>query len=119
MTRLAAVDMGTNSTRLLVADSDGAGAAGPLTTVERHMHITRLGQGVNATRRLHPDAVQRTLAVLRGLQAAPWEARLAARITPAVEREAATMLDGYLEVLAGSALRAPRFAARTLRAGDP
>ena len=65
MTRLAAVDMGTNSTRLLVADSDGAGAAGPLTTVERHMHITRLGQGVNATRRLHPDAVQRTLAVLR------------------------------------------------------
>jgi exopolyphosphatase/guanosine-5'-triphosphate,3'-diphosphate pyrophosphatase len=66
VTRLAAVDMGTNSTRLLVADSDGAGGAtAPLTTVERHMHITRLGQGVNATRRLHPDAVQRTLAVLR------------------------------------------------------
>jgi len=64
MTRLAGVDMGTNSTRLLVADSDG-GAVAPLTTVERHMHITRLGQGVNATRRLHPDAVQRTLAVLR------------------------------------------------------
>ena len=63
MSRLAAVDMGTNSIRLLVADSDGAAA--PLTTVERHMHITRLGQGVNATRRLHPDAVQRTLAVLR------------------------------------------------------
>jgi exopolyphosphatase / guanosine-5'-triphosphate,3'-diphosphate pyrophosphatase len=55
--------MGTNSTRLLVADGDGASA--PLTTVERHMHITRLGQGVNATRRLHPDAVERTLAVLR------------------------------------------------------
>jgi exopolyphosphatase / guanosine-5'-triphosphate,3'-diphosphate pyrophosphatase len=65
VTRLAAVDMGTNSTRLLVAESDGAGAAGPLTTVERHMHITRLGQGVNATRRLHPDAVERTLGVLR------------------------------------------------------
>jgi exopolyphosphatase/guanosine-5'-triphosphate,3'-diphosphate pyrophosphatase len=64
--RLAAVDMGTNSTRLLVAEpADGAGASGPLTTVERHMHITRLGQGVNATKRLHPDAVQRTLAVLR------------------------------------------------------
>jgi exopolyphosphatase/guanosine-5'-triphosphate,3'-diphosphate pyrophosphatase len=57
--------MGTNSTRLLVADSDGAGAAGPLATVERHMHITRLGQGVNATRRLHPDAIDRTLTVLR------------------------------------------------------
>jgi exopolyphosphatase/guanosine-5'-triphosphate,3'-diphosphate pyrophosphatase len=65
VTRLAAVDMGTNSTRLLVADSDGAGPAGPLKTVERLMHITRLGQGVNATKRLHPDAIQRTLSVLR------------------------------------------------------
>ncbi|HYH50891.1 MAG TPA: Ppx/GppA phosphatase family protein [Acidimicrobiia bacterium] len=66
MTRLAAVDMGTNSTRLLVAESaHGAGAAGPLSTIERHMHITRLGQGVNATRRLHPDAIERTLTVLR------------------------------------------------------
>jgi exopolyphosphatase/guanosine-5'-triphosphate,3'-diphosphate pyrophosphatase len=65
VTRLASIDMGTNSTRLLVADSDGGGPAGPLTTVERHMHITRLGQGVNSTRRLHPDAIQRTLAVLR------------------------------------------------------
>jgi exopolyphosphatase/guanosine-5'-triphosphate,3'-diphosphate pyrophosphatase len=65
VTRLAAIDMGTNSTRLLVAEGDGAGAAGPLTTVERHMHITRLGQGVNATRRLHPDAIERTLSVLR------------------------------------------------------
>src|SRR5688572_21640636 len=56
--------MGTNSTRLLVADSpDGPG--GPLSTIERHMHITRLGQGVNASRRLHPDAIERTLAVLR------------------------------------------------------
>jgi exopolyphosphatase/guanosine-5'-triphosphate,3'-diphosphate pyrophosphatase len=57
--------MGTNSTRLLVADSDGAGPGGLLKTVERHMHITRLGQGVGATKRLHPDAIQRTLSVLR------------------------------------------------------
>ena len=63
MTRLAAIDMGTNSTRLLVAEADDVG--GPLVTVERHMHITRLGQGVNATKRLHPDAVGRTLDVLR------------------------------------------------------
>jgi exopolyphosphatase/guanosine-5'-triphosphate,3'-diphosphate pyrophosphatase len=65
--RLAAIDMGTNSTRLLVAEPAGGagGATDPLTTVERHMHITRLGQGVNATRRLHPDAVERTLSVLR------------------------------------------------------
>jgi exopolyphosphatase/guanosine-5'-triphosphate,3'-diphosphate pyrophosphatase len=65
VTRLAAVDMGTNSTRLLVADSEGGGPAAPLKTIERHMHITRLGQGVNATRRLHPDAIERTLTVLR------------------------------------------------------
>ena len=65
MTRLAAIDMGTNSTRLLVADSDGGGPGGLLSTIERHMHITRLGQGVNASRRLHPDAIERTLAVLR------------------------------------------------------
>ncbi|HEX6382378.1 MAG TPA: Ppx/GppA phosphatase family protein [Acidimicrobiia bacterium] len=65
MSRLAAVDMGTNSTRLLVADSDGGGPTGPLSTIERHMHITRLGQGVDASRRLHPDAIERTLAVLR------------------------------------------------------
>ena len=66
MTRLGAIDMGTNSTRLLVAESaNGAGPVGPLTTIERHMHITRLGQGVDATRRLHPDAIERTLTVLR------------------------------------------------------
>lgn len=65
MTRLAAIDMGTNSTRLLVADCNGSGPAAPLSTIERHMHITRLGQGVDASRRLHPDAIERTLAVLR------------------------------------------------------
>jgi exopolyphosphatase/guanosine-5'-triphosphate,3'-diphosphate pyrophosphatase len=65
VSRLAAVDMGTNSTRLLVADTNGGGRADPLSTIERHMHITRLGQGVDASRRLHPDAIERTLAVLR------------------------------------------------------
>jgi exopolyphosphatase/guanosine-5'-triphosphate,3'-diphosphate pyrophosphatase len=65
VTRLAAVDMGTNSTRLLVAESEGGGRTAPIKTIERHMHITRLGQGVNASRRLHPDAIERTLTVLR------------------------------------------------------
>ena len=55
---LAAIDCGTNSTRLLVADEQGA-------TLERLMRITRLGQGVDATGRLAPDAVERTLVVLR------------------------------------------------------
>ena len=49
---------GTNSTRLLVADASGA----PLI---RDMRITRLGAGVDATRQLAPEAIERTLAVLR------------------------------------------------------
>ena len=62
--RLGAVDIGTNSVRLLVADADGSGAEAPLRTVDRRMRITRLGQGVGRSGRLHPDAVERTLAVL-------------------------------------------------------
>ena len=58
MTHVAAIDCGTNSTRLLVADGEGR-------TVERLMRITRLGQGVDATGRLAPEAVDRTVAVLR------------------------------------------------------
>jgi exopolyphosphatase/guanosine-5'-triphosphate,3'-diphosphate pyrophosphatase len=59
---VAAIDCGTNSTRLLIGD--GA------TTVERLMHITRLGQGVDATGELAPEAVARTLDVLREFRAA-------------------------------------------------
>ena len=56
---VAAIDCGTNSTRLLVSDA----TARP---IERSMHITRLGQGVDASRRLHPDAIERTVGVLTG-----------------------------------------------------
>ena len=62
--RLGAVDIGTNSVRLLVADVDGSGADAVVTTIDRRMTITRLGQGVDGERRLHPDAIARTLAVL-------------------------------------------------------
>ena len=55
---LAAVDCGTNSTRLLIVDSTGRAKA-------RDMRITRLGQGVDRLHRLQPEAVERTLAVLR------------------------------------------------------
>ena len=58
MSGVAAIDCGTNSTRLLVADATGA----PL---DRRMHITRLGQAVDATGRLAGEAVERTVAVLR------------------------------------------------------
>lgn len=58
----------------------------------------------------------RALGVLRGLQAAAWEARLRARVPPAVEREAGALLDRYVAVLTGAELRAPRFLAQTLPA---
>ena len=61
-TRVAAIDCGTNSTRLLVAEPDGAGGLVP---VERLMRITRLGQGVDVARRLAPEAIERTVTVLR------------------------------------------------------
>jgi exopolyphosphatase / guanosine-5'-triphosphate,3'-diphosphate pyrophosphatase len=65
MTRVAAVDMGTNSTRLLVADVDGRDRDAKLASIDRRTRITRLGQGVDRDRALHPDAIERTLAVLR------------------------------------------------------
>lgn len=58
MAPVAAIDCGTNSTRLLIAGAGGA-------TLERRMHITRLGQGVDRTRRLDPEAIVRTTEVLR------------------------------------------------------
>ena len=68
--RLAAIDIGTNSTRLLVADVDGAGRDARLQPVDRRMRITRLGQGVDASGRLHPDAIGRTVDVLREYRSA-------------------------------------------------
>ncbi|MFD7442367.1 exopolyphosphatase [Streptomyces sp. NPDC059909] len=63
MTRVAAVDCGTNSIRLLVADTDPA--TGELTELDRRMTIVRLGQGVDRTGRLAPEALERTFAACR------------------------------------------------------
>jgi exopolyphosphatase/guanosine-5'-triphosphate,3'-diphosphate pyrophosphatase len=60
--RVAAIDCGTNSIRLLIADIDGA----TLTDVSRRMEIVRLGQGVDRTGMLDPAALERTLKMLRG-----------------------------------------------------
>ncbi|GJM39064.1 MAG: hydrolase [Acidimicrobiales bacterium] len=56
MVTVAAIDCGTNSTRLLVHDGTA--------TIERLMTITRMGDGVDATGRLNDDAIARTLACL-------------------------------------------------------
>jgi exopolyphosphatase/guanosine-5'-triphosphate,3'-diphosphate pyrophosphatase len=61
VTRVAVIDCGTNTIRLLVADP-GTGVT--LTEVDRRLELVRLGQGVDATRRFHPDALARTFAAI-------------------------------------------------------
>jgi exopolyphosphatase/guanosine-5'-triphosphate,3'-diphosphate pyrophosphatase len=58
--RVAAIDCGTNSIRLLIADIDGNN----FREVLRDMEIVRLGQGVDETGQFHPDAIARTLAAV-------------------------------------------------------
>ena len=60
--RVAAVDCGTNSIRLLVADVD---ADGRLVDVVRRMEVVRLGQGIDRTGVIAPEAMERTLAMSR------------------------------------------------------
>lgn len=69
MTRVAAIDCGTNSIRLLIADRQepatgaaGGGEPARLTDVLRTMEVVRLGQGVDRTGELDPVALERTLA---------------------------------------------------------
>jgi len=58
--RVAAIDCGTNSIRLLIADIEGES----FREVLRTMEIVRLGQGVDETGQFHPDAITRTLAAV-------------------------------------------------------
>jgi exopolyphosphatase / guanosine-5'-triphosphate,3'-diphosphate pyrophosphatase len=107
---VAAIDCGTNSTRLLVA---GGGADGALEQLDRRMVITRLGAGVDARRALDPLAVERTLDVLRGYRRAMDEAgveRVRASGTSAVRdatngddflSEAAYVIGAPVELLSG------------------
>src|SRR5712691_3267466 len=60
MRRVAAVDCGTNSIRLLVADVNGETAS----DVARRTEIVRLGEGVDRTGRLRPEAIERTRVML-------------------------------------------------------
>ena len=58
--RVGVVDLGTNSTRLLVAEVEGASVR----EIDRRLHITRLGEGVDEGRRLLPEAMARVETVL-------------------------------------------------------
>jgi exopolyphosphatase / guanosine-5'-triphosphate,3'-diphosphate pyrophosphatase len=59
--RVAAIDVGTNSTRLLIAEEAAPGGFRP---IERRLTITRLGQGVGERRVLAPEALKRTFATI-------------------------------------------------------
>ena len=64
MVTLAAIDCGTNSTRLLISRGSGR----HWEALDRQNTITRLGQGVDASGRLDPAAIERTVATLRRYQ---------------------------------------------------
>lgn len=100
--RVAAVDVGTNSTRLLVADFEG----GSLKRVHAESRITRLGRGVDATGRLSEDAIETTLACL-----AAYSERMAAE---GVERSVAVATSA-----ARDADNSADFLARAAEAGTP
>ncbi|GAB7040495.1 MULTISPECIES: Ppx/GppA phosphatase family protein [Catenuloplanes] len=72
MARVAAIDCGTNSIRLLVADlpASYAGPGAQLLDVTRRMEIVRLGEGVDRTGRLSPAAIERTRVALAGYASA-------------------------------------------------
>lgn len=65
MARVAAIDCGTNSIRLLIADIDGSN----FREVYRTMEIVRLGQGVDKNKAFHPDAIARTIEATRLFEA--------------------------------------------------
>jgi exopolyphosphatase / guanosine-5'-triphosphate,3'-diphosphate pyrophosphatase len=70
-TRVGAIDCGTNSIRLLIADVD---AEGGLREVTRQMRVVRLGEGLDATGRISEEAMERTLIVARQYAATCGEA---------------------------------------------
>ena len=94
MTRVAVVDIGTNSTRLLVAEVDGGG----LSELQRESIVTRLGEGVDATGRLGEEPMGRVFGVLDGY-------------ADAIERHGATIRTAVLTSAVRDAANGAEFAA--------
>jgi exopolyphosphatase/guanosine-5'-triphosphate,3'-diphosphate pyrophosphatase len=99
MTRAAAIDCGTNSIRLLVADVPERGRH---TDLLRRMEVVRLGQGVDATGRLAPEAIERTRVVLAEYAAAARDlgATAVRMVATSATRDAANRADFEAMVLA-------------------
>ena len=100
--RVAAIDCGTNSIRLLIADIDPERAA--LTDIAREMKIVRLGEGVDRTGRLSEAALDRTIGALREYadlirQAAPRGVRMVATSATRGAANSQEFVDRVKEVL--------------------
>ena len=98
--RVAAVDIGTNTARLLVADYREPDLFGgeSLEWRDRRVTITRLGQGVDATGTLADDAIGRTVAVLAGYGEAirAWDVEAVRVVATSATRDAANR-DTFLQ----------------------
>ena len=92
VTRVAAIDCGTNSIRLLIADVPPSGAH---TDLLRRMEVVRLGEGVDATGHLAPQAIERTRRVLAEYAAAARElgADAVRMVATSASRDAANRAD--------------------------
>jgi exopolyphosphatase/guanosine-5'-triphosphate,3'-diphosphate pyrophosphatase len=107
MTRVAAIDCGTNSLRLLIADLPVSPDSEPGSArasrqefsqpvdISRRMEIVRLGQGVDATGRLAPEAIERTRVALSAYQQEIDEAGVTAvrMVATSATRDAANAAD--------------------------
>jgi len=106
--RVAAVDCGTNSLRLLVADVVLEDASARVTDVVRTMEVVRLGQGVDRTGALAPEALERTLAATARVREAllqhgvPLDADHVRFVATSASRDASNahlLVDGVRELL--------------------
>jgi len=115
MTRVAAIDCGTNSIRLLVADVPAEGAH---TDLLRRMEVVRLGQGVDATGRLAPEAIERTRVVLAqyAAQAQELGAERVRMVATSATRDAANRSD-FEEMVVATLGRLPDVATGVEEAG--
>jgi exopolyphosphatase/guanosine-5'-triphosphate,3'-diphosphate pyrophosphatase len=98
VTRVAAIDCGTNTIRLLVADVTG----NRLTDVHREMRVVRLGEGVDRTGRLGAAALARTFAALRDYAVLARDADRVSMVATSATRDAANaaeLVDGVESIL--------------------
>jgi exopolyphosphatase/guanosine-5'-triphosphate,3'-diphosphate pyrophosphatase len=95
--RVAAIDCGTNSIRLLIADRDRAPGGVALRDLHREMRIVRLGEGVDATGRFSAGALERTRAALVDYAAliSGYQARKVRMVATSATRDAANRDDFF------------------------